>query len=253
MAEKRMFAKTMVDSDSFLDMPPTAQNLYFALGIRADDDGIVNNPKAIARLVQCEGDNDIKLLIEKKFVIPLKSGIIAIKHWNINNTIRKDTYTETKYKDEKSLLSLDDNKAYTLMSQERNVLDTELVIVEIPEPPVENTKPEKKTVKEKSADIFESYTQNPELLSALKDFEKMRKEIKKPMTDRAKSLLIAELGKLADNDTKKIAIINQSILHSWQSVFELKPSATNKQQNTNETHSYDLEAVMKKSFRTGVK
>ncbi len=113
MAERRMFAKSIIDSDAFLEMPQSSQNLYFHLSMRADDDGFINNPKSIMRAVGCN-DDDIKLLISKKFVIPFENGIVVIKHWKIHNYIRKDTYTETKYKDEKALLELDNNNAYTL-------------------------------------------------------------------------------------------------------------------------------------------
>lgn len=112
MAERRMFAKTIIDSDAFLDMPTTSQLLYFHLSMRADDDGFVNKPKSVMRMVGCKED-DLKLLFVKKFLIPFESGIVVIKHWKIHNYIAKDRYTETKYKEEKSLLQLDENKAYT--------------------------------------------------------------------------------------------------------------------------------------------
>jgi len=107
-----MFAKTIIDSDAFLDMPSSARLLYYDLGMRADDDGFCNSPKKIMRISGASED-DIKLLIAKKFIIPFESGIIVIKHWRINNFIAKDRYTETKYKEEKATLSLDENKAYT--------------------------------------------------------------------------------------------------------------------------------------------
>lgn len=112
MAQRRMFAKTIIDSDAFLDMPATAQLLYFHLSMRADDDGFINQPKSIMRMCGCK-DDDIKILFAKKFVIPFESGIVVIKHWKIHNYIQKDRYTETKYKVEKSTLSLDENNAYT--------------------------------------------------------------------------------------------------------------------------------------------
>lgn len=113
MAERRMFAKTIIDSDAFLDMPMSARLLYYDLGMRADDDGFVNSPKKIQRMVGCSED-DLKLLIAKRFVIPFESGIVVIKHWKINNLIRSDRYNETKYKEEKSLLKFDENGAYRL-------------------------------------------------------------------------------------------------------------------------------------------
>ena len=107
-----MFAKTIIDSDAFLDMPATTQLLYFHLSMRADDDGFINNAKSIMRT--CGGnEDDIKLLITKKFIIPFESGIVVIKHWKIHNYIAKDRYTETKYLEEKSTLMLDEKSAYT--------------------------------------------------------------------------------------------------------------------------------------------
>ena len=113
MAERRMFAKTIIDSDAFLEMPTTSQLLYFHLAMRADDDGFVNKPKSLMRMVGCK-DDDLKLLFVKKFLIPFESGVVVIKHWKIHNYIRKDTYTETKYKEEKAALELDENSAYRL-------------------------------------------------------------------------------------------------------------------------------------------
>lgn len=112
MAERRMFAKTIVGSDAFLDMPQSTQALYFHLAIRADDDGFVNSPKSIMRVVGCK-DDDISILAAKKFIIPFESGVIVIKHWRIHNYIAKDRYTETKYKDEMASLLIDKNGSYT--------------------------------------------------------------------------------------------------------------------------------------------
>lgn len=113
MAERRMFAKTIIDSDAFLDMPLSTQALYFHLSMRADDDGFINNPKKIQRMVGC-GDDDLKLLIAKSFIIPFESGIVVIKHWKIHNYIRSDRYKPTVYADEKASLHLKENGAYTL-------------------------------------------------------------------------------------------------------------------------------------------
>jgi hypothetical protein len=113
LAERRMFAKTIIDSDSFLDMPLSTQALYFHLSMRADDDGFINNPKKIQRMVG-GGDDDLKLLCAKKFIIPFESGIVVIKHWKIHNYIRNDRYKETVYKEEKAMLSVKENNSYTL-------------------------------------------------------------------------------------------------------------------------------------------
>ena len=113
MAERRMFAKTIIDSDAFLDMPLSTQALYFHLAMRADDDGFINNPKKIQRLIGASED-DLKLLIAKNFIIPFESGIVVIKHWRIHNYIRSDRYKETVYQEERALLEIKDNNAYTL-------------------------------------------------------------------------------------------------------------------------------------------
>jgi hypothetical protein len=113
MAERRMFAKTIIDSDAFLDMPLSSQSLYFHLSMRADDDGFINNVKKIQRMIGCN-DDDIKVLLSKKFIIPFDSGVCVIKHWKIHNLIQKDRYKPTVYEDEKSKLSIKNNNVYTL-------------------------------------------------------------------------------------------------------------------------------------------
>lgn len=108
MAERRMFAKSIIDSDFFLDMPQSTQLLYFHLSMRADDDGFINNPKSIMRNVKCNED-DLKLLVAKQFLIPFESGVVVIKHWRIHNYIKSDRYKSTIYQEEKSCLSLENN------------------------------------------------------------------------------------------------------------------------------------------------
>lgn len=112
MAERRMFAKTIIDSDAFLDMPLSAQALYFHLSMRADDDGFINNPKKIQRMVGAS-DDDCKLLLMKRFLIAFESGVVVIKHWKIHNYIRNDRYKPTIYQEELRLLAEKENKAYT--------------------------------------------------------------------------------------------------------------------------------------------
>ncbi|MEY8500618.1 replisome organizer [Enterococcus avium] len=113
MAERRMFAKTIIDSDAFLDMPLSSQALYFHLSMRADDDGFINNPKKIQRMVGSSED-DLKLLIAKRFIIAFESGVIVIKHWKIHNYIQKDRYKPTLYQEEKSILTNKNNNSYTV-------------------------------------------------------------------------------------------------------------------------------------------
>lgn len=113
MAQKRMFTMKIVDSDEFLDMPASTQNLYFHLNMRADDDGFLNNPKRIMRDVHATED-DLRLLLAKRFLIAFDDGVIVIKHWRMHNTIQKDRYTPTQYQEELAMLGIKDNKSYTL-------------------------------------------------------------------------------------------------------------------------------------------
>jgi len=112
MAERRMFALKIIDSDVFLDMPQSTQNLYFHLSMRADDDGFIGNPKKIMRMIGAQID-DMKILITKRFILEFDTGIVVIKHWRIHNYIAKDRYTPTIYKEEKDKLFTKSNGAYT--------------------------------------------------------------------------------------------------------------------------------------------
>lgn len=112
LANRRMFSLDIVDSDAFLDMPVSSQNLYFHLGMRADDDGFLNNPKKIAKMVGAS-DDDLRVLIAKRFVLQFESGIVVIKHWRINNYIRPDRYKPTTYQDEFAKVIIKKNGAYT--------------------------------------------------------------------------------------------------------------------------------------------
>ena len=115
MAKRRMFSLEIVDSDAFLTMPLSTQALYFHLGMHADDDGVVNSPRKIQKSIGAAED-DLKILVAKRFIIPIEeSGIIVIKHWKINNYIQKDRYSESKYKRELALLGFDENGAYKLL------------------------------------------------------------------------------------------------------------------------------------------
>lgn len=123
MAERRMFAKTIIDSDIFLDMSLSTQALYFHLSMRADDDGFINNPKKIQRMIGAS-DDDLKLLIAKNFIIPFETGIVVIKHWRIHNYIQKDRYKPTLYEEEKNKLSTSSKGEYIQISDNVSTSDT---------------------------------------------------------------------------------------------------------------------------------
>lgn len=125
MANKRMFTMKIVDTDAFLDMPLSTQCLYFHLNMRADDDGFIGNPKRIEKIIGAN-DDDLKLLIAKRFVILFDDGVIVIKHWRMHNTLSRDRYIETSYTDEKKKLLLKDNGSYSLTNG-NSIDDTKLI------------------------------------------------------------------------------------------------------------------------------
>lgn len=96
MANRRMFSLAVVDTDKFLDMPISAQCLYFHLGMHADDDGFVSSPKKIIKSTGCNND-DLRILVSKEYIIPFDSGVVVITDWKQNNYIQKDRYTPTIY------------------------------------------------------------------------------------------------------------------------------------------------------------
>jgi hypothetical protein len=124
MSQRRLFSPDIVKSDAFLDMPISTQALYFHLGMDADDDGFVN-PKKVMRMIGTS-DDDLKVLITKRFVLPFESGVVVIKHWLIHNSIRKDRYNETRYTEEKKTLYIKENKAYTEVATTRQPLGNQM-------------------------------------------------------------------------------------------------------------------------------
>lgn len=123
MAEKRMFAKSIVLTDAFLDMPMSARCLYFTLGMLADDDGFVGSPKSILR--QCgASQDDLAILMTKRFVLGFASGVIVIKHWRINNYLQNDRHHPTTYQEELATLMLDQKGSYMECIQPVSNMDT---------------------------------------------------------------------------------------------------------------------------------
>lgn len=113
MAKKRMFSLDVIDTDTFIEMPISSRLLYYELGMRADDDGFVDNWKKIMAFTGLKED-DLKILITKKYVIPFDSGVIVIRHWRMNNYLQSDRKKATIYKEELKNLHLDNNNVYNL-------------------------------------------------------------------------------------------------------------------------------------------
>ena len=262
MANKAIFSKTIIDTDAFLEMPATTQNLYFHLNMHADDDGFIGNPKRIGRMIGAS-DDDFKILIAKKFIIVFESGVIVIKHWRIHNTLSKMRYKETSYLDEKSQLLIKENNAYsldegkplddsrlvemgkrqvrrTVDEQETNLSKDKLSKDKTSKDKLSEDKPSKK--KSAKADLngmIDSFTENEELKDALKAFLDMRKSIKKPIqTEYAFKLALNKLKQLSDIDSIRIEIVNQSVEHNWQTFYAL--------QNSYRTNEVEMPEYMKK-------
>ena len=116
MAQKRMFSLSVVDTDQFLEMPLSSRLLYYELGMRADDDGFVSNWKKILSFTGLKED-DLRVLIAKKYIIPFESGVIVIRHWRMNNYLQKDRIKPTIYQEELSELDTDKNNVYNLYTK----------------------------------------------------------------------------------------------------------------------------------------
>ena len=241
MANKRMFNIKIVDSDAFIDMPLSTQCLYFHLNMRADDDGFVGNPKRIQRLVGAT-DDDLKLLIAKRFILTFENGVIVIKHWRMHNTLSVNRYTQTVYTDEKSCLLLKDNNSYSFNSgtpiddkkyiemskrQSRRTTDEQKTNTDIYkdkdidlDKDLDIDKDTDKEKKETYVSIIDDYTSSDELKMALKDFVKMRQQIK-GFTHRALRLALNKLDEIALDDYTKIDVVNQSVMNGWKSFYPL--------------------------------
>lgn len=251
MANRRMFSRDIVDTDLFLDMPGSTQALYFQLGMRADDDGFVASPKRITALVGCNAD-DLKLLIAKGFLIQFGSGIVVVTHWKINNYLRSDRYRPTVHQAEKEML-VDSDSGYRLSTAgipsdipDGYQRDTQYSIGKDREGKDREGKSIKRPEPEKGDTV---YFPNDELLNeAFQGYVTMRKQIKKPMTERAIKLAISKLKEMAklpfddsiDSDTA-IEILNQSVMNSWQGLFPLK--GNHKKSDSKPSGGYDWDKV----------
>ena len=122
MAKKRMFSLSVVDTDWFLDLPLSTQALYFHLSMRADDDGFVDSPKSVLRKIGAS-NNDFDLLLAKRYLLQFENGVIVIKHWRMNNTIRNDRYEPTRFQDELKSLTIKENKSYTDRFEQENLIE----------------------------------------------------------------------------------------------------------------------------------
>lgn len=249
MANRRMFSLDVVDTDAFLDLPISSQALYFHLGVRADDDGFVSSPKRVTAMIGANQD-DLKLLVVKGFVIALENGIIVIRHWRQNNYIQSDRYKKTVYQTEFERLIIN-NGVYEIGTDTpciQTVSDMDTQVSRVKESK-EKKRTEQSIKHEDSVKAAPVYFPNDELLDeAFQGYVTMRKQIKKPMTERAIQLAISKLKEMAklpfsdsiDSDTA-IEILNQSTMNSWQGLFPLKDN--HKKSTPKTSGGYDWDKV----------
>ena len=201
MAQRRMFSKKITDTDQFLDMPMSAQALYFHLNMEADDDGFLGNAKTVRRKVGASED-DMKLLMAKQFIIPFEdSGVVVIKDWKIHNYIRKDTYNETMYSAEKALLEQASNGSYTFR---RRLVDEPSPQVRLGKDRLDKDSKEIKDVTPPTAKpkpVRHKYGEYKNVLLTDQDMEKLQTEFPSDWQDRIERLssYIASTGKTYKN------------------------------------------------------
>lgn len=114
-----MFSLDIVDTDRFLNLPATTQLLYFHIGMRTDDDGFVDNPTRLVRMLGLS-NVDLELLCTSGFLIPFESGVVVVTHFKMQNTLRNDRYKPTIHREEKMRLHQNGNKQYVLLNRAEN-------------------------------------------------------------------------------------------------------------------------------------
>lgn len=276
MAEKRMFSKKIIDTDWFMDMPASTQNLYFHLSMRADDDGFIASPKRIIKLIGATED-DYKILIGKKFIIPFDSGICVITDWRINNYLRNDRYTETIYKEEKQSLILNKNGKYEFgipngipigiptVSTEKNTYsnsknynyyNNNIIEEEIKNKEEENNKimlNEKKDYSKNDVlkEMLDKSDLSKEVKTALNDWFCYKTERKQRYTERGFSSLLTITKKkcLIYGDKAVIDLIEECEANQWVGIIWDKlnqlNNKNNKKINERDYSKNDLEELLK--------
>ena len=208
---RRMFSTNITRSDAFLDMPHDSQLLYFQLCMSADDDGFVDNPKTIKRMIQASTDA-VKLLLAKHFIIVFRTDLCVIKHWRINNYIRKQIYRPTTHQKEKKALFINNNGAYTQNPTEESipVPDGYFSFQEV-------TSTQRRLSIGKDS-IVKKEVELPDWLNkkAWKEWVEYRKEIKKKMTERTIKM---QIKKLSQNKKSHVKMIEESISNGWTGLF----------------------------------
>lgn len=235
MAEKRMISKPIIDSDAFLDMPPTSQNLYFHLNIRADDEGFIDSPKKIMRIVSCT-QNDLDILLSKKYLLGFKSGVLVIKHWRQHNSIRKDRIKETLYLEEKSQLFSKKNGAYTFTPQLEEKSSPSDVVEGLGENVTDGCQSadkslhsidkyslEESSLVENRVVTIQDFVSDSKFIKLWVEFLMVRKEKGAINSKNTEERLLEKLLLMSkSNINYASAIVEKSITNGWKDLFEIK-------------------------------
>ena len=230
-----MFSNRVIDTDEFLEMPATAQMLYFHLSMNADDDGFVGKPKTIMRMCRASQD-DLTVLLGKQFVISFDTGVIVIRHWKIHNYIRKDMYHPTIYEKEKEMLSLDKSDAYSLEPQDESVTSPLQVrnvdknsIEKVREDKVREDKKRKDKGREdktRKEDLFEtllpSYQISEPLADKIREYLRYRKEQHRFTFQEVSLTAFLKKAEKAEQQYGSSAVMgcfDKTISNGWKGVF----------------------------------
>lgn len=221
MADRRMFTKKVTDDDHFMELSASAQALYLHLSMAADDDGFCNQV-SIAMFKAHASVQDLEALLEKRYIYQFDNGVIVIKHWRMANALRKDRYTPTAFQEELSKLSLKENGSYTRLPDGCQVVANCLPQDRLDKDSIDKDRVEKDIEPPKRrGGVFQRFADgDPELSSALKEFNDFRNRKKKPMTDDAKERLCRRLEKFPKEEW--VDIIHQSIDQGWTDIYPLK-------------------------------
>lgn len=224
MAERRMFSKTIINSDLFLDLPSSAQNLYFHLSLNADDEGFVNSPKKIMKYVNSQIE-DMELLVENGFIKKFDSGIVVIIHWNLHNYIQKDRFKATIYQKEKQQLVLV-GKKYVMKdecTQFVSNVDTDCVSILETQDSIEKNSEEQDRLE--LVGILNEI-ENEKVRAKFESFIKMREKNHSPLTPDALRILIKKAygltKSLANQDEAIIMILDRSIINNYKDIYPLE-------------------------------
>lgn len=235
MANKRMFSVDVVETDAFLDLPPKVQALYFHLGMRADDDGFVSSPRTIVRTIGCNA-SDLKQLEAAGYVISFNSGVLVVTDWKVNNTLKSDRYHKTMFQSELAQLKESASKRYILFdsgtitepiwNQNGNQSSTQY---SIEKDSVVKGRLDKDSNAAAAAgepatypvDIFTSFADGDgELLQALQDYDSMRREKRKALTDTMRRSLCQQLDE-EFHRCEWVQIIKQATRQGWLKFYPL--------------------------------